>query len=453
MKKSRSLFSLVILSSLLSAFFVGSVAASDKFILTSTPTRNPKTPPSTPTSGGAFEIGQGNGSDTFQCPPGGVEGYGEVTPDAMWMALCGQCIPTGTPYPTFDFDDFPTRTQVVWVSGTPATLDPFIELTYTPVYTATSYASVTPFATGTLTSIPSCSAGSLTYSGGSFTYPTHWATEFISSSLVCEQIGSSSVWCHGQVVYKDLHGTGDAGGMLVDVPISTIPVASTIYMQVRSMAAGGMVWSAHPSLNGLYGQVSSTVEGCSYLSPSWWNDGLYSCSNNGAAATKLRIGIYCSGSLNGLCTNNIDITFSRGNDSSCLSTPIPVSVTPTVGMNYCSSINNGMGDLSDQDMSFWQPAGPPACMVIPAFDTNELFGIYAFLDWLISFTGVPLLFQRAIDLVTASIVVFGVETPAMTLCLQPYDFAPVYLFGNILLVQTVVDIGIGLYLVQILRKR
>lgn len=64
-----------------------------------TPTRDFRTPP-TPRIDSTPEIQNLN----FSCPPGTPEGYGIVDPDPFWLSSCGQCLPTPTAFPTFNWN-------------------------------------------------------------------------------------------------------------------------------------------------------------------------------------------------------------------------------------------------------------------------------------------------------------------------------------------------------------
>ena len=68
--------------------------------VTSSPTWDVRTPPSTPT---AFTSGDTANFD-FACPAGLPDGWGEVIPDASWQVACAHCLPSPTVYPTFDYN-------------------------------------------------------------------------------------------------------------------------------------------------------------------------------------------------------------------------------------------------------------------------------------------------------------------------------------------------------------
>lgn len=73
-----------------------------------------------------------------QCPYQGTPiGYGTVTPDPLWLMMCGRCMPTGTVWPTITFPtQVPTNTPQI--TGTPAT----------PTQTATSTITATSTPSG-----------------------------------------------------------------------------------------------------------------------------------------------------------------------------------------------------------------------------------------------------------------------------------------------------------------
>src|SRR5574337_1346356 len=69
--------------------------------VTPSPTWNIRTPPYTPTSGGAvfFPTATAYNQNCFGVP----SGWGTVTPGALWNMLCESCVPTATLYPTYGF--------------------------------------------------------------------------------------------------------------------------------------------------------------------------------------------------------------------------------------------------------------------------------------------------------------------------------------------------------------
>jgi hypothetical protein len=105
-----------------------------------------------------------------------------------------------------------------------------------------------------------------------------------------------------------------------------------------------------------------------------------------------------------------------------------------------------MAGLENQTIEFWSPSGPPACLIIPSYNTDNLFG-FEYTTW---FQLIPDAMQEVISDALQS---FDVVTPAMTICLQGYEFMPVNLFGNVLLIQTLADIGLGLYIISTLRSK
>jgi fumarate reductase subunit C len=96
-------------------------------------------------------------------------------------------------------------------------------------------------------------------------------------------------------------------------------------------------------------------------------------------------------------------------------------------------------------MSFWSPSGPPACLEIPSYSTEAVMG---FLDFLQSiFTTIPFT-QPLIDLIQEMVSAYQVTTPAMTICLQPYDFQTVPIMGVAFSVTLFVDAIIAFFIVK-----
>lgn len=88
------------------------------FTPTPSPTVTPLPPMSTPTEdlSGFPTV---TPSD-FSCPSGGLSGLGVVTPSAAWMSLCGQCLPSPTPWAT------------AWISSTEVLSTPTVTPAVTP---------------------------------------------------------------------------------------------------------------------------------------------------------------------------------------------------------------------------------------------------------------------------------------------------------------------------------
>lgn len=607
MKKSRPAFLVIIFALFFSFILAGTVAAAGEYI--PTPTRNPKTPPPTPTSGGGFEIGTGGSADSFECPPGGVEGYGQVTPDALWLGVCGHCLPTDTPYPTFDLNQPPdvpsTSTPVVYVSGTPATPDPNIELTYTPEVTVSPSPTVTPFPSVTPTLGYNCTYintptpaptstypvtstsqpaqwinvddNSLTYSSGwsgagcgsCYNGSQHFTTSldafaeytfigtgvrvyspkfdnhgyvdiYIDNSLVAS-VDTYGANVFQQLVYEN-NSLSDSSHTIklvnprvknssssdyyVNVDYisyyvsSVVPTAYPTHTSVPNSPTGVLVcpegmsdYDCVVDQEGNHAMLTWTGPNCSAgcLSSDMsilvyppgenvWLQYVISAQHRELSvysgnAVQDWFSVSCVG--NGLCNvdHGLQLLSAAGLDvldyntwqwmqyvnthaadprlvfrqapaqdypsyggtlefiveiwtsAQCVpNTPIPVTSTPYVGTNYCSSVNNGMDDLENQTIEFWSPSGPPACLIIPSYNTDNLFG-FEYTTW---FQLIPDAMQEVISDALQS---FDVVTPAMTICLQGYEFMPVNLFGNVLLIQTLADIGLGLYIISTLRSK
>lgn len=124
------------------------------------------------------------------------------------------------------------------------------------------------------------------------------------------------------------------------------------------------------------------------------------------------------------------------------STPCDLLTSPTATPGpggYCSSVNNGISGLENQDIQFWGESSSMSCQVIPSYDTADLFG---FVSW------VTFILPPAMEIViNAALEYYSVQTPALTICFQPYDFLPIPLFGTVLLFQTFMDIVIGLFII------
>src|SRR6266542_6348756 len=148
-------------------FLVSFMASPSEAVLASgltaifTPTVN-RTPPPTSTEGGNGVMFGTVVPGSVVCPSGGVSNPLGVTPDPLWEAMCGQCMPTATGYPTFEF---PTQRPTMDFSVTqpPAcqTVAPYGEncptsvpvSTVTPVFTntpATPVSTVVPVDDGYL---------------------------------------------------------------------------------------------------------------------------------------------------------------------------------------------------------------------------------------------------------------------------------------------------------------
>lgn len=582
MKKNRPLLSLVLLSVILSMFFVGTVAASEFQVIA---TRDPRTPPPTITAGGSGSIfGTGSGPDSFECPVGGVQGFGQVTPDAVWMAVCGQCLPTSTAFPTHDFI-FPTRTPVIWVSGTPATPGPHLELTYTPELTNTPVSTSTPMVTGTPTqNLPYCDPMQATptiipssttippawikvdhtdpnvfysgvwsntvtnsnFYGGKFRYSNNTGSYFEYTfsgtgvrwhNVTSSAYGFADVYLDG-VLYTtydsyssvDVHhntaleitGLDNASHVLKVVvkgeknPSSTdyyINADAFSYQQVYATPTPVVSNLIHleggtPSgFDGSYGKItfngSTPSAGTSLvlkygLTPigtpiqityriTVENSETGHCSNSASGTVKIGaisvgsivgdVGCssFASGEFYGYETVTVggdtalNVSFSTPADwphtgtlnmvveiwasIECVTAPPTVSPTPMEGIDYCSSINNGTDGLSNQQISFWEPAGPPACMIIPSFSTHDLFNFEEMPTWLGIFLGGAIQVERIQEMIEGALFGWQIYTNAFTLCLQPYDFAPVPIFGTVLFVQTFVNVGLGMYIINVFTKR
>jgi hypothetical protein len=608
MKKSKPALIVIIFALIFSFLLAGTVAAAGEYI--PTPTRNPKTPPPTPTSGGGFEIGTGGSGDSFECPPGGVEGYGQVTPDALWLGVCGHCLPTDTPYPTFDLNQQPevpsTSTPVIYVSGTPATPDPNIELTYTPVFTNTPFETVTAFPTWTVTPGFTCNylptpspVPTSTYPVTSTTSPTSdvevddpsfirsgsgWGNysspgalgnyQYLSNvtdsttsftftgtrvrlySGKASNLGICEVLIDGNSFSNfDLYGNGvrllvaditgltntshtvtvrttgtknasssgyfcGADSVLYTTGQGLTPTPYPTYTSVPGASTGVLECPSNPSSytclvdqEGNHAILtwtgSSCAAGClssdmsilvyppeenvwlqyvisaqhrelsSYSQNRVQDFFSVSCVGNGLCNVDHGLQLYSAPGLDVLDYNTwewmqyvnthpadprvifrqapaqdypsyggtLEFIVEIWTSARCVpNTPIPVTSTPYVGTNYCSSVNNGMGSLENQTIEFWDPVGPPACLIIPSYNTDNLFG-FEYTTW---FQLIPDAMQEVISDALQS---FDVVTPAMTICLQGYEFMPVNLFGNILLIQTLADIGLGLYIISTLRSK
>jgi hypothetical protein len=617
MKKNRSLFSLVGISVLISSFFVGTVAASGEYLLP-TPTRNPRTPPPTPTAGGGVSIGLGSGADSFECPAGGVDGYGTVTPDAMWLAVCGQCLPTNTPYPTANLDLPPelpdTATPIIWVSGTPATPGPDMELTYTPAVSPTVDPTVTALPTMSPTPGYTCSyintptalpvstypvtstvqpAGwvSVDQNNGSISYSGSWTTGYDSSDYGGSHVFSVTPGDYFQFsfsgtgvrFYTLLYSTHGKAKIYIDGVYQTDvdTYASSVNYHYLIYELTGLTNGSHtlkvevaadknPSSGGyyvvldslsFYQEISTPTPYPTYTAVPSASTGVLECPSSpshytcivdqeGNHAVLTWDGSDCSAGCLGssmflkvlphstdvyltwnisaqhteysnFSNNRVSDTFSfrcpgnsapdpcavnwglklygtPGNTSTmydtwswaktvntnaanslvefiqvpaqdfiayagtfefmvevwttaqCFqNTPVPGGTsTPYPGMNYCSSINNGTDDLSNQDISFWTPSGAPICMTIPSYDTENLFN-FQDIPWYLEMIGA----DKLLKVIEDALANFDVVTPAQTVCLQPYDFAPVYLFGNVLLFQTLADIVAVGYIISTLRSK
>lgn len=135
---------------LLAAVTIYAVIVGGFFTDTPTPTDTPLPPSSTPTPTGfvlptnaATPTGSGGfvfGTATqvsFACPLGGSlpTGYGTLTPDAVWMGVCGQCLPSVTPIASPS--GIPSATSPATATNTPGGPTPTKTVTPTKTITVT----------------------------------------------------------------------------------------------------------------------------------------------------------------------------------------------------------------------------------------------------------------------------------------------------------------------------
>lgn len=446
MIQSRKYFYILIGVFTITLLFVSTAGAAGDYLATLAPTRDYRTPPSTPTTSASSEQLYDMNSDSYDCPSGGVAGYGLVTPDAMWLAVCGHCIPTETPVPTYDLNLFPTGIYVNGGSPLPPvciTVPAGGEIcnTVTPGIVAST---VTPFPTST-------------------TAPTIPPTSIPDSQLlkVFNVSGSTNNFYLNQFSYT--YTFDPAVGVLSD---DHHVIAHIAYndSSISQSGNGGINFYIDPQIGSgsqtiyVHWNITNVVGGQPYIK--FDNSSLYTfnTASGDYQITKVYNGnliIYAGASTDNPYTGAIsaDVEIFVSAYPIDLSTPTPmVTVTPEPGTNYCDSVNNGMADLTDQDIKFWKSAGAPACIIIPAMDTTELYNASTTLTWLSNFFGAGVVTGISAFIASAT-AVFQITTPAVTICLQPYEFMPINLFGNVFLVTTFFDLILGMYIISVFTSR
>lgn len=278
------------------------------------------------------------------CPVGTPSGWGTYTPSPLWAIECGQCdAVAGTATPTV--------TPTLWLgTGTPP-------VGCTPIPAGTGTPSPSCGFAPTATASPSPSPTPSNSCGGSISVTNislpaiNSVTTLISNSLVCEIINGTSVWCHGQIVYRDNHATSDMGWQGVQVSISPLPNTKTVYIRNKNWSAGGLTLSMYSGAH----SGSATIGGgtgagtCDGIGDIGGQDRNNVCGSGSGGITTLILAVVSTGASGNISTNNIDSTFSLSQDLACLVTPMvspSPSPTPYVNSGYCSSIAPPLDDFS-----------------------------------------------------------------------------------------------------------
>lgn len=403
----------------------------------STPTPN-RTPPATPTY---IETDHSSGAPDLNtdCPVGGIQNPTNATPDPLWLALCGHCLPTATLYPTLEFPtQKPTFIPVCTTpdGGGEETCSTEVVVTDTPIPTNTPVPTFTPFPTFVSPSVDCVSSVGFTC--------TQLSDTSIRYSVLSNALGNvqpSAIW-HSQgngLENITIEAAGDGRfnfdwqhGKLQSASFDIYDVYAGLYQSVnipflnyQDIGAYWRSWFSVPS------QVLIVPDSINRISVS---------------SVPLE-GFGSWGTMPGWDMQNMSIYVSV--DPVDLPTPIPTVTpiaTPVSSTSYCSSVNNGVSGLENQDIGFWFPSGPPSCIVIPSYNTAVL------LDF---FTTLSTAFSIFLPLVTffQAFSFFSLETPAMTICLQAYDFLDIRLFGVVLLFQTFADVVLAVFIVSHLKSK
>lgn len=539
------LYVVLLIFLLFSSFGVSAMSGSYSPDVQSTSTRDIRTPPGTPTPGGDTSSLPTAAAISYECPLGLPIGYGTVTPGAMWGLICEACIPTNTPFPTYDFNEvIPTRTARF------CEMFPLVDGCWTPTPTSTAPTS-TPTATGTpnyvcggsetATPFPtatySYSGGTVENTSGTITYTGSWTTnecgvcadnsQTLSKTagrkfsytffgdgislylykyngagkaeirmdgnlIATEDLYQSAAGAYTEYFYAVSAGThtieltvtgtknassSDAwvhfdylqyDGLQYPTPTNTVggvdcesSGAGYTCIEDTSMYAALVFSGSSPGAGGdrnvQFNLTPNVTQQITYKVTVLHNE-ISSFSSNQvgdqidietSAGTDITIGFveseegtnvtgsevfYGFASVVTHSSNN-NLVFHLGTASDfaitggsldflvevwayvqCELVTSTPDGTATPGAGYCFSISDDVP--SGDDVEFWEPSGEASCYIIPALDGEVISsteGIIGFL-W------------------DSFVVVFGetflgVLTPAMTVCIQPYDFTDFNFFG------------------------
>jgi|CXWL01.1.fsa_nt_gi hypothetical protein len=435
---------------------ISSVSASDALLpaLTSTPTRTNRTPPPTPTGGGVLFPNGGSFGD-FSCPVGTPIGLDTTVPDAMWLAVCGQCLPTATFWPTAVFSS-----KTPWPTGTVNPVNTAIATSQFDLSTPTPYGSPAPTIQPTTTDIPWNPHATVTPQVGYGIYctdnilgePRATCTEMSASTIVYTVNGHTKNL--GAAIGQVIPGAGSPKPRIYvryDFTNATPHALYGVHWNDRWAFDSSVAPTFHAYGNPLpvyefmpFGYVVHDVNYyVNYIDPS--TTGVYFTWDTIDTGFGTQSGQALEDTW---LASGTTITFSLFpiSETPEIATPTPI-VTPAYNLGaVCSVVNNGTGNLTNQTVVPWHSSGITECFEIPSISTEGLFD-FGSLGW---FSILPQTIQNVINSFTG---IFEVVTPAMTVCFEAYEMANVNLFGVILNYTYFFDVLIAFFIINHLMSK
>jgi len=391
------------------AFFVQPVGASVHRQATATATWDIRTPPPTPIGTPDIDalFPTITATPAMECPAGTPVGYGTLTPGLNWLLTCGECLPSATATPTFDFLAIQQTNEVVSGSATPG------GPTSSPTVTAT--VTVTP------TSTPA-------YAGNAFEVLESnlglrnepYADTNLSDVSCVPALGSTGVHvvtCTGTLL-ANANNAFVHGGAYVEIALQAGVTGSTWYYDTEisnlSNIDTGAIFQRTHSLSGTVVSTTTTANG-NYT------------PGGGTTVGAFVIEVYAvtTGSF------SADFSITLSTDPIVITTPTP---TPTAVLDYCQVIDDG-----EYDYESWFDliglTGSQTCLSTPYISAADYFGS----GWTAFFSFIfP---DEVTDWITSAVI------PAQTFCFYGVGFVPIQLFSIMVDPTIFADMAIVLFIV------